>query len=132
MTDWLAVMNSIEMLMQQVNWEAVAKEVTRMFIEQDPDKFINGPQQMAAPQQAPGVADAAASVGGNEFKNAVNAQMMADGGMNMAAMTQGGLPTLPQSMTPNESQAAIPYANAIPTVNATPGANLTAATNLPA
>lgn len=132
MTDWLAVMNSNEMLMQQVNWEAVAKEVTRMFIEQDPDKFINGPQQMAAPQQAPGVADAAASVGGNEFKNAVNAQMMADGGMNMAAMTQGGLPTLPQSMTPNESQAAIPYANAIPTVNATPGANLTAATNLPA
>lgn len=133
MTDWLAVMNSNPQLQGLVNWEEVAREVTRKFIDESPDRFITvgqGTAPGAMPgQQMPSVAEAAKGVGGSEFENAVNAQMMADGGMNMAAMTSKGLPGLPQALTPNEQEVATQYAGAIPGLAANPGANLTALTN---
>lgn len=134
-TDWLAAMTSNEMLMAVVNWEQVAIELTRKFIEESPDRFINvGGQQQAAqspvPPQGGGVGDAYKEVGGQELANAVNANMMADGGINFMAGAAKGLPGLPQNLTPNEQELATQYATAIPAANAT-GINFTAATNPP-
>lgn len=129
-TDWLAVMNSNEQLMQYINWEEVAREFTRKFIEHEPDRFIQGQEAQAQqmPMGQPSFADAAAEVGGNELKNAVNANMMMDGGMNMMAGATQGLPGLPNSFTQNEQEVAAQYAGAIPAAIST-GSNLTAVTN---
>lgn len=113
LTDWLAVVNSTPQLAQYINWHEVAREVTRKFVEENPERFVMSSEQMQGPAQQPGLADAAQQVGGNEFGNAVQSNILADGGLDMMAGQAKGLPTMPTNMTPEEQQFAQENAPAI-------------------
>lgn len=98
-TDWMAIVNSNPMMAELVNWQEVLVELTRKFIQEDPDRFIMKPEQMQAPAPPPGLQQAAQQVGGQEFSNAVEANMLADGGANMMGAVMANAPTLPQSLS---------------------------------
>lgn len=112
-TDWLAVINSNPMLVELVRWEEVAREVTRKFIEEDPERFIKKPEEMQPAMPPPGmeggmpgmdVAGMAKQVGGQEFANAATANMLADGGANLLAGMNPKNNTLPQSLSPEQME----------------------------
>lgn len=122
-TDWLAVINSNPMLMELIRWDEVALEVTRKFIEEDPERFIKKPEEMqqqqmpmAPPMPGAEMVDAAQQVGGQEFANATTANLMADGGANLMAGLNPTGATLPQSLSP-EQMELINAAGTTPTTN---------------
>lgn len=114
MMDWLAAINSTPQLVQYVKWQEVATELTRQFIENNPDRFIMNSEDVQSQQQAmmgavnpmqPAL-DQAKTAGGQELADATQAQMMADGGMNMAAGIGENMPRQPMMMSPEQQQLA--------------------------
>lgn len=99
-TDWISIMNSNQQLAQYVDWKEVAKDITRRFTGEDASKFIKdeaepppaapGEEMPMAPEAdaAMGAAEAAGQIGGAELAQGVEAQMAADGGMNLAKPIQ--------------------------------------------
>lgn len=106
--DWLAAINSTPQLVEFVKWNEVATELTRKFIENSPERFIMT-QEEAMPAMPPmgpqqQMVEGAKQVGGNELAGAVQGELMADGGANMAAGLMNGMPNRPVFMTPEQSQ----------------------------
>lgn len=112
MMDWLAAINSTPQLVQYVKWGEVATELTRQFIENNPDRFVMSGDEVSQQQQAmmgaanpgQGVIDQAQQAGGQEMAQAVQSQMNADGGMNLMAGIGENMPRQPVMMSPEQQQ----------------------------
>lgn len=124
MMDWLAAINSTPQLAGFIKWQEVATELTRQFIENNPDRFVMSPEDVQGQQQAmmgamnpaqPAI-DAAQNAGGKEMAGAVQSQINADGGMNLMAGLGENMPQQPMMMTDEQQrlaqQQAMMYGNA--------------------
>lgn len=102
--DWLAAINSTPQLPAFINWEAVALELTRKFISNSPDRFIVTAEQQQAmqPQQPQTPEQIGQQIGGQELANAVQTQMMADGGQSMMSGINQTMPQAPVFSTEQE------------------------------
>lgn len=82
--DWITLVSGNPMMAPMVNWEAVLRDLTaRMLSDDDTERFVSGAPQ-APPTPGGEAVQAAQATGGQDLGQAVQAQLMADGGQNLA------------------------------------------------
>jgi hypothetical protein len=124
MLDWVSAVNQVPEMAQSVNWTEVVKELTKRFLRQNVERFLQKPPEPQAPEAPPvGVdpammggqdptADAASQIGGAEMAQYIASQEQAAPGMLEASLAATGTQNvLPLGVNPEavmNSLAAAP------------------------
>jgi hypothetical protein len=103
MTDWIAAVNQVPEMGSVVNWEEVAKELTRRFIGRDVERFIKSPEEAPPAPEMPIDPEMEAmaqmqgdiqNIGGESLMNALAARESAAPGMTVQGLS-ASMPSAP-------------------------------------
>jgi hypothetical protein len=102
-TDWIAAVNQVPEMGSVVNWEEVAKELTRRFIGRDVERFIKSPEEAPPAPEMPIDPEMEAmaqiqgdiqNIGGESLMNALAARESAAPGMTVQGLS-ASMPSAP-------------------------------------